>query len=397
MAIYIGNNKVIDDYNELLVGQYSTRANLPAAGVIGYMAYVTDQNELVINTGQTAHPSTTNSPPAPTTTSNSPDSGVTWYKVLTNPANNQLTSVLNQGTLAGGYTGSSIWNEITNIKFATDSSSLMPETMPWATRYSSAHSTSQYAYYHTGDVPGTLETAIQSWTTNVVTLLSSKRPTVNGSHAVTYQSGSAIDANTKNIGVIQYGGSTDYIDFTTNTWATNNKYTPPVTETYGFSASGPTFSYATSSNVQKYNWAGNSWTSTGRGAPTTGATRGGMSTGWNKAYNGWYEYLDKFDQSSDTWTALPTSSGADLNGPLSLLEISSLTGQNWGYWFGIPYTTGTVGDYAAASRKTLYATDTTYNNPQTAVGVGGWGSATTPGAVDGNPPSGNSACTANGP
>jgi len=299
MAIYIGNNKVIDDYNELLVGQYSSRANLPGSGVVGYLAYVTDQNELVINTGQTVHPSTTNSPAAPTTTSNSPDSGVTWYKVLTNPANNQLSAVLNQGTLAGGYTNTAIWNEITKITFATDASALMQQTLPWATRYSTAHSTSQYAYYHTGYVsngtyPGA--TAKQSWTTNAVATISSTRPTVNGNQAVTFQSGSAIDVNTQNIGVIQYGGATDFINFTTDTWSTDSKYTPPVNETYGFAASGPVFSYTTRSNVQKYNWSSNAWTSTGRASPTSSAYRGGMSTGWNKCYNAAYQYLDKFDQ-----------------------------------------------------------------------------------------------------
>jgi hypothetical protein len=365
------------------------------------MAYVSDQNELVINTGQTVHPNTANSPAAPSTTSNSPDTGVTWYKVLTNPVSSQLSAVLNQGTLAGGYTNTAIWNEITNIKFATDSSSLMQQTLPWATRYSTAHSTSQYAYYHTGYVsdgtyPGA--TAKQSWTTNAIASIASTRPTVNGNAAVTWQSGSAIDVNTQNIGVIQYGYSADYINFTTDTWATDAKYIPPVAEGYGFSANGPEFSYATSSNVQKYNWAGNAWINTGRGAPTTGATRGGMSTGWNKCYNGYYQYLDKFNQSSDTWSALPTNVGATVDGPLSLLEISSLTGQNWGYWFGIPYLIdGSTSGYGPASRKTLYATDTTYNNPQTAVGVNGWGSAYAPGAVDGSPVSGNSACTANGP
>jgi hypothetical protein len=395
MAIYIGNNKVIDDYNELLVGQYATRASLPAAGVVGYLAYVTDQNELVINTGQTVHPSTSNSPAAPSTTSNSPDSGVTWYKILTNSVSSQLSAVLNQGTLAGGYNGSSIWNEITNIKFATDSSTLMPETLPWATRYSSAHSTSQYAYYHTGTVTdnyttgGNLstpaQTAKQSWTTGVVVLISSTRPTVSGTQAVTFQSGSSIDVSSANIGVIQYGATADYINFTTDTWATDPKYIPPVAEAYGFAASGSLFSYATSSNVQKFNWTSGSWTSTGRAAPSTGATRGGMSTGWNKAYNGWYQYMDKYDESVDAWTAISSSWP-------SFLEISTITGQNWGYWFGIPYTTSTPGTYAPASRKTLYATDTTFDNPQTAVGVGGWGEN-----VGGGPLSGNSACTANGP
>jgi hypothetical protein len=396
MAIYIGNNQVIDDYNELIVGPYATRASLPAAGVVGYMAYVTDQNELVINTGQTVHPNTGNSPAAPSTTSNSPDSGVTWYKVLTNPVSSQLSAVLNQGTLAGGYTGGAIWNEITNIKFATDSSTLMQQTLPWATKYSSANSTNGYAYYHTGwlDQANTIapaETAKQSWTTAAIALISSTRPTVGGGQAVTFQSGSAIDATSQNIGVIQYGYSADYINFTTDTWSTDARYIPPVAEGYGFSASGSLFSYVTRANVQKFNWANSSWTGTGQASPTAGSTRGGMSTGWNKCYNGCYEFMDKYDQSVDLWTALSS-------GQPAMLEISTITGQNWGYWFGIPYySNGSTTGYGPASRKTLYATDTTFDNPQTAVGVGGWGSAVTPGAVDGSPTSGNSACTATGP
>jgi hypothetical protein len=337
---------------------------------------------------------------------NGPDTGVTWYKILTNSISNQLQQVLTQGTLAGGYTGSAIWNEITKITFASDSSLLLQQTMPWATRYSTAHSTNLYAYYHTGDVPGTKQSAKQSWTTYAVSLLSSARTIVNGSHAVTFQSGLAIDPTTQNIGVIQYGPSVEYINFTTDTWATDNRYSPPVVEYYGFAASGALYSYATMNNTQKFNWTTSAWSSTGASGPYTGPlapntiARGGMSTGWNKAYNGSYQYMDKLDEAVDTWTGISTSWP-------SFVEISTLPGQNWGYWFGIPYNTAAGGNYAPASRKTLFATDTTFDNPQTSVGVGGWGSASAPGgvidginyapAVDGDPASGNSACTSSGP
>jgi hypothetical protein len=424
MAIYIDNKKVIDDYNEVIVGQYSTRANLPAAGVVGYVAYVTDQNELVVNTGQTVHPSTTNSPPAHETTTNSPDTGITWYKILTNPLNSQIGAVLNQGTLAGGYNGSSIWNQISNIKFATDATTLMQQTLPWATRYSSAHSTNQYAYYHSGDITDDLTiygnlttpgyTCKQAWATDAInmtvsgTLSSNRAHTLNpitnndvGAHvrgfqACTWQSGSAIDTVSKNIGVIQYGSDVAYIDFITDTWFYDVKYSPPVAETYGWAASGSSYSSTTGINLQKFQWSTSSWTGTGKRSPYSSyhAYQRGMSTGWNKSYDAAYQYLDKWDETAESWSALLPGLGGygvnyNLDGPMSLVEISSITGQNWGYWFGIPYTTGPTGGYSGASRKTLYATDTTFNNLTTYVGIAGWSY--------GRPASGNSACTSTGP
>lgn len=380
MSIYIGNNKVIDDYNEVIVGQYATRASLPS-GVTGYLAYVTDQNELVINTSQTVHPNTANSPAAPVTTTNSPDSGVTWYKVLANPISSSLSPVLNQGTLAGGYNGSSVWNYIAKITFSNDATALMSQTLPWATRYSTAMSTSAYAYYHQGDYsssgntststfPG--QSAKQSWTTNTVSAISSVRPKCLEIHAVTFQSGSSVDTNT--IGVMHYDAESSYFTFATDTWAYDALYDPPANSDYGLSASGANYSYVNYSSVYKFNWSTKSFGATPNGPPPSanGGTRGTHNTTWGKFYYAYLSGIDKYNESTDDWhTTVNAISGS----PMS--EISTITGQNWGYWFA--YFNG----YVPTSAKTTYATDTIAFNSNT----------NTPGAYG----SGNSACGCTGP
>lgn len=399
MTLFINNTPVIDNQGQLVLGQYATKANLPQNGVTGYLVYLTDQKELLINTAQQNYPSTSNTPPAPSTLTSTPDDGVTWYKVLANPVSNALSNVLTQGTLAGGYNSTSVWNEITNIKFSTDSSTLMSQTLPWATKYSSANSSLTYAYYHTGwtnqaNTVAPSQTAKQSWTTQAISLITSTRPQVTGAQATTFQSGSALDVANQNIGAIQYAAVADVLDFTTDTWTADNRYCPPLHENYGWSASGSAFSYATTRNVQKFNWPTKTWSSTGQAAPQTAVaetgSRGGMSTnGWNKSYNGYYQWLDKWNEASEVWSTVVTSGTVD--GPMSMVEMSAITGQNWGYWFGIPYLSdGTTPGYRADSRKTVYATDTTYTNPQTAAGAGGWGAGSPP-------PTGNSACTCSGP
>jgi hypothetical protein len=74
MAFYIGNppKQVIDNSDDFEIAVYSTRAQLPIASVQGYMAYVQDQEELVINTGNTVYPNPQNTQSVPLVASPNP-------------------------------------------------------------------------------------------------------------------------------------------------------------------------------------------------------------------------------------------------------------------------------------------------------------------------------------
>lgn len=67
MAFYVNNppRQVIDNQGNFEIAVYSTRADLPSTGLQGYMAYVQDQEELVINTGNTVYPNPNNTQPVP--------------------------------------------------------------------------------------------------------------------------------------------------------------------------------------------------------------------------------------------------------------------------------------------------------------------------------------------
>jgi len=350
MTFNVGANTSIQDTGIIAPAQFSSRGNLPS-GTAGYLAYVADQNEFVMNTQQVVHPSTTNSPPGPTTTSNSPDNAVTWYKFRIKPNDFKNEVILEQGTLGGGYSGSGIWSSICRINFSADVSNYV-NGMTFASKYMTSHSTYLYAYYQQGygdngntTLPGGC--CKQDWATFTVTSVAG-RP-----NAVAYPSGYQFGPKLQNLYGFIYGSSThSYLTFSTDSWTSSTPGFPTAgqyTQSNGF---GPNFGYVYSSSMS------NTWkvapgtftaTQTSSGAaPGGGGHEGGMPTKWNKhyvagVYNG---YMDVYNQNSDTFT--------NGNGRVgSIQEFSRIMGQDWGYWYGYQ------GGYTSQAQKQLYPTDTT--------------------------------------
>jgi hypothetical protein len=409
MAFYIGNprnpgsvKQVIDNDGNIEIAVYSTRANLPTTGVKGYMAYVRDQEELVINTGNTVYPNTENTQQSPTTVSGSPDDSATWYKLLVPNSITSQTIRLDQGTLNSGYNSIVNWNIIHQLQFSTDSASIRPETCPWASKYSTAMSSSLFAYYHAGNIGFSSagnassegRSCRQSWSTYAVSELSTRRSNMLGSQQVTLYSTSNLN---NNYGIMQYGTESSYFIFATDTFTTTDswysngsgKYSnvnfsdPNGGNEYGLSANGPLNGYVNFNNVSKFNWASQGWSSTGQRAPNTaGGGRGGHSTPYNKFYYGYSVYIDIYNTTVDLWnvsggTLYPLFADdprfSDAGGSRSgNTEVTAIPGQDWGYVYSMfDYGSGyqtppaytSSGPYTNLSQKMFYATDTEIWSP----------------------------------
>jgi len=440
MAFYIGTSTakiIINNDGIFEIGTYGTRADLPLSGVQGYMAWLTDQQELVINTGNTVHPSPNNTQPTPVVSSVSPDEGVTWYKIVNPSGASTQSGRLDQGTLLGGYNTQVNWNAIHRLDFSTDSAMLRPETTPWATRYSTAMSSKLFAYYHAGytgptpgpDSPSNRRTCRQSWTTFAISEIASARPSTMGDgFQVTLYSTSNLN---NNYGLIQYGGECNYFIFATDTTTTTDEWyangagpysgvdlrdpNGGASNNYGLSANGPNFGYVNHRNVAKFNWNSKAYILTGQTSPRTGGgfARGGHSTPYNKFYYGDNVNIDSYNTTLDQWNSstlqfplfTDDSRFSDAGGARSILfEGSAIPGQDWGYWYsmwGYNTTTGgtiyaypaqytSFGPYTSLSQKTFYATDTTIWSPSSDLGsrTSSWA---------GGPISGNSASGCSGP
>jgi hypothetical protein len=392
----------------------------------------------------------------------SPDLNVTWYKVVpvTNaPSVGQQR--VDQGTMQGGYNSIVQWNTIHQLLFATDSSRLLPVTTPWASRYSTAMSSAIYAYYHAG-YPGTIPystgtdqpdgfyaTCRQAWSTltasmipsSVLSNISSRYGSEMGANSqVTLYSTSNVN---NNYGIMQYNGQANYFIFANDTtiladtWYGNQ--TGPYTSdfrdpsadhgagnNYGLSANGPINGYVNSFDLSSINFSTQSWTRIGSGAPSVNDStlpktydynsRGGLSSPYSKFYYGEDIYIDIYNTNSNSWAASGTHTFAlfdsDRGGPggssrfgsnpgaTSIgVEVSSIPGQDWGYYFSMfnykpPNSTivpalpsfTSHGPYVNLTQKMLYATDTAVWNPNTDLKM-----------VGTTPISGNSASGCSGP
>jgi hypothetical protein len=337
------------------------------------------------------------------TASTSPDDSVTWYKLLIPDSIVAQTIRLDQGTLNSGYYSIVNWNQIHQLQFSTDSASLRPETCPWASKYSTAMSSNLFAYYHAGITGFATSTNTgegnrscrQSWSTYAVSQLSTVRENMTGGFQVTLYSTSNLN---NNYGIMQYGGESAYFIFatdtltTTDSWYTNgsgkfsnvNFNDPRGGNNYGLSANGPLNGYVNYTNVSKFNWSSQGWTTTGQGAPNAqGGWRGGHSTPYNKFYYGYNVYIDIYNTTVDLWnvrggTLYPLFaddarfSDASATARSNLTEGSSITGQDWGYVYSMfDYGSGyqtppaytSSGPYTNLSQKMYYATDTQLWSP----------------------------------
>ena len=353
MSFNVGANTSIGDTGIVIPGQYTSRTNLPT-GAAAYLAYVTDTNEFVLNTQQVVHPSSTNTPPAPTTT-NSPDNGVTWYKFRVKPMDFKNEVILEQGTLGGGYSGSGSWTRIERINFAADVSNTIGN-MSFASRYAWGHSTYLYAYYQQGDNQGgdiSGRSCKQDWATFTVTTITS-RPNTGG-----YPTGYQFGPKLQNLyGFTITGGAASYLTFSNDVWTSFTPAFTPRDQSGSATAFGPSFAYYHNSASGSYkmtpaNFSGSAMSSS---PPNGGGYNGGMATKWNKHYAASQNAstaIDVMNQLTDVWT-----NGAGRS-PSSMGEFTPITGQDWGYWFA--YYAG----YTGYCQKQLYATDTTVGSSLT--------------------------------
>ena len=347
MSFNANTQIIVNDDGQIVPGQFSTRANLPT-GAAGYLAYVTDQKEFVVNTGQVSHPSTTNIPPSPTTTTNSPDNGVTWYKFLMKPNDYKNEVILEQGTIGGGYSSSSTsgFNAIDRFQFNNDVTNRLLATLPWLSFYSASHSTYLYAYYHQG-ASGSVGTSKMDWSTLTMSSITS-RPGNAGNYNVGAQPGPKLQ-NT--FGVIQQTATGYVLTFATDSWTAG--YNPPVSaSTYNwftFSESSGYQNHPGYSYTYKLNWSNASWSAAAGNPPNSSGTWAkALPTKWNKFYSGGSaNNIDRYNTPSDTWTG---NVNYNINGAFQ--ETEGVMAQDWGYWFGY------YGGYSTTGTKMFYPTDT---------------------------------------
>lgn len=339
MAFYVGNTQIVDNSSDIIPGKFTTRANLPTGGA-GYLAYVTDQNELVINTTVSQQAGSD-----PT----SADAGVTWYRFLTKPMNYKNEVILAQGTVAGGVDGTGAHYRMEQMIYATDSLNLLLQTLPFTTASGGNHSTDTTAYYHQGGYAGTENlTAKHDWATFTVQGTTA-RPTCLGGYVNSLQPG----PKTQNtIGVLLQGTASCYITFATDTW-TSGGYNASGTG-HGWGNFGSTYGYNWNGTDDLYRltWAGATWNVTGAGKPPNSTDYGkSLNSKWDKLYSSGgtsSSYMDRYNTVSNSWSSNVSSSA------LTWRDQSTLMGQDWGYWLGYYWN----GAYYANSYQHHYATET---------------------------------------
>jgi hypothetical protein len=338
MTISDNGNVVVNDDGSFNVGKYSTRANLPT-GAAGYLSYVSDQQEFVVNTAT-----------AVSASSSSPDQNVTWYKFRTKPMDYKNEVIFEQGTIGGGYVSSTIYNSIARIIYSTDIYTLDAVTMSFVNKYGGHFSTYLNAYYLQGN-NGTGVNS-QDWATGTVSTITSNPNGWNSPNST--QPGPKL-SNT--YGMLMSGTSVYNLTFSTNTWAAGTSC--PTSQGFGDGSPGQSFAYTYTfgSSVQKWNFNSNVWVSTSSGNHISAAGNYGktLPSKWNKFYymgdnsSSSYVTVSGYNQSTDAWYNTNSNIG-------TWSEGTGLMGQDWGYNIGgYNVATGSQGAYAT---KTFYANDT---------------------------------------
>lgn len=357
MALYSNATVSIDSAGAIIPAQYSTRANLPS-GAGAYMAFVQDVAVPTVNLG--------------TSYSTGPEAGVTWYVFLQKPFDYKNETILQQGTVGGGYVGASVWNTISRVDGTTDVLTEMQQTLSFAVKYGGWFSSYLYAYYMGGDAGGTAANR-QDWAT-LTNITITSQPTSASSPNST-QPGPKID-NIK--GVMMSGTTSWWLAFATNTW-TSGGFNPVTSQGFGAGSFGQTYgytyTYGNGQNVNRLNWSNSTWTATGSGNAF------GITNTYGKALTTkldyWYYIGDvsggsgysKYNNSSDTWTNLGSEAYASQSEQCGIMQ------QDWGYM---------VAGYNASaqnnvSQKVFYATNTIMLSSRTnglralSSGSGCWG------------------------
>jgi hypothetical protein len=345
MGYFINRQNIIDNSKRLAPGQFTNRASLPT-GAIGYLAYLSDQNDLIVG-GESE--------------SQAPDTNISWYKFLLKPMDYKNEVILTQGVLGGGgqNVSSNDRNTMQQIIHATDLLIKLTSTLPFTTAYGGAHSSKLAAYYHQGrDALSTVFNGFgvfkHDWATYTGVSSIPNRPNCQGANINTLQPG-PVTGNT--FGIVLKSSASCYITFSSDTWTSGGYDAPNGTSTgWATYTQNNGYNYAGSGNLFKLTFSNATWSSTGAGGPPNGGGSGKvLNTKWGKFYNGGAS-IDKYTESSNTWSTVAVApNGNSISG---FQEQSTMMGQDWGYWLGFSDNSSGNAVYYKNTYYHHYATET---------------------------------------
>jgi len=341
MGYFLRNQNIIDNYRNLAPGKITNRASLPT-GSQGYLAYLSDQNDLVIGGLSESQP---------------PDINISWYKFILAPMDYKNEVLLTQGVLGGGGASGVDRNTMQQIIHLTDVLVKLTQTLPFTTAYGGAHSTKLVAYYHQGrDALGTAYNGygvyMHDWATYTGVSSIPNRPNCQSANINTLQPGPVMQ-NT--FGVVLKDSASCYLTFSNNTWTTGGYNAPNGTGTGWATFTGNYgYNYAGSGNLYRLNFVSAAWSATGVGGPPNGGGAGKvLNTKWGKFYNGGAQ-IEKYTETTNAWSITYARNGTIYN----FQEQSTMMGQDWGYWLGYSIIDGGVATYLKETYYQHYATDT---------------------------------------
>jgi len=340
MGYFINNQNIVDNSRNLAPGKFTNRASLPSPSTLGYLAYISDQNDLAVGG---------------IVNSMLPDIGNTWYKFMIRPLDYKNEVILSQGVIGGGGAAGEDRNTIQQMIYSVDTIVKLVTTLPVTTAYGGGHGNKLHAYYHQGRDTAMAtagKTALKNdWATYSIQILP-ERPNCFGANINTTQPGPVIQ-NT--FGVVMQGTASCYITFSTDTWTVGG-YNAPSTGTGWATYSGNYgYNYSGSGDLYRLTFPSGSWASTGAGGPPNGGGAGKvLNTKWGKFYNGGGK-VDRYTEASNSWSIAANSPNGSTPG--SWQEQTTLMAQDWGYWCGFSDTTsGTA--YYKITYQHHYATET---------------------------------------
>jgi hypothetical protein len=346
MAFYTDGRPNIDDQGIVDLPLY-TLANLPGSATAGYLAYISDQKALTVNTGDS-------------------DPTKLWktFQVIPNDYKNEV--ILEQGVIGGGYNssiGTGGFNYMSKIHFASDASIQLSTTLPFGLAYGGQHSSWQYAYFHSGSATGASK---QDWATFTVQTITS-RPSNSGNL------GASLNPGTKGqntYGIVIRGGTSNTLSFATDSW-TANDHDITVALDYGTfnDANGYGMSF-TAGTVHRLSWSNSTWSATSSGVANGSSSTKSLNSKWNKWYQGGTgRTVDVFNTTNNTFASNPHSP------PGTFQEQAGIMGQDWGYWVGF------IGGFNGTAYKTIYSLDTTITDTRGTLSYSGSSASATSGPL----------------
>ena len=275
----------------------------------------------------------------------------------------ELGLVLVRGLIGGGYVGSSVWNTLTRLPYATDAWATSSNTLTFTTNYGGWASAHNYGYVMQGSGAPVNKVGYANET---VTATASRN---NGSYSPSsFQHGVGYETTGVAYGTKAYifaggSGSYDQLSFTTDSM-TNASGAPSTQHAYAWFDKEYGYYYNSPNNATWiYPFANETFTTLsttnspgGLGLPG-GQLEKGVNTKKSKAYicgnSGWINNtIFQFRNSIVTWT---TNFGSQTQ---PNCEQAGTMGQNHGYLAG-GYQSGY--NQNAHTDKVFYNTDTVVN------------------------------------